>query len=99
MGTYAILVVVGVAAFLITEWRNSEFEDDFAMVKTVAPREMIGKSLAEGGVWSRHGITVVGIKRPGEDFTYATQDTVIRAGDLLIVSGRIQQVEAFADHT
>jgi trk system potassium uptake protein TrkA len=76
-----------------------KFEDDFAMVKTAAPRDMIDKRLSECLVRKKHGITVVGIKRVGEDFTYATQDSVIRAGDILIVSGPINQVEAFADRT
>ncbi|GEL19567.1 potassium channel family protein [Pseudonocardia asaccharolytica] len=74
-----------------------KFEDDFAMVKTAAPREIVGRTLADSGVRSRHGITVVGIKRLGQPFTYATEETVIQPGDLLIVSGRIHQVEAFAD--
>lgn len=76
-----------------------KFEDDFALVKTAAPRDLVGKTLAEARVRSRHGITVVGIKRLGQPFTYATQDTVIEPGDLLIVSGRVHEVEAFADRT
>lgn len=74
-----------------------KFEDDFAMVKTAPPHELIGKSLGASGVRARHGITVVGVKRRGEPFTYATQDTVLQPGDLIIVSGRIHEVEAFAD--
>lgn len=75
------------------------FEDDFAMVKTAAPAGLVGQSLAQGEVRRKHRITVVGIKRHGEDFTYATQDTVVHAGDLLIVSGRIDDVEEFANRT
>jgi trk system potassium uptake protein len=74
-----------------------EFEDDFAMVKTAAPGDILGRPLSATGVRTRDRITVVGVKRPGADFTYATQDTVVRAGDLLIVSGKINDVEAFAD--
>ncbi|WP_244945559.1 TrkA C-terminal domain-containing protein [Couchioplanes caeruleus] len=37
------------------------------------------------------------IKRPGEDFTYATADTIVYAGDILIVAGKIRHVEAFAN--
>ena len=76
-----------------------EFEDDFAMVKTTAPRDIVGRPLSETGVRSRDKITVVGVKRPGEDFTYATENTVLHAKDLLIVSGKIDDVEAFADRT
>ncbi|MDN5920726.1 MAG: hypothetical protein L0I76_37430 [Pseudonocardia sp.] len=75
------------------------FEDDFAKVKTLAPRDIVDQTLAESDVRKKHEITVVGIKRRGEEFTYAAQDTVVRAGDLLIVSGRINDVEAFANRT
>ncbi len=76
-----------------------EFEDDFAMVKTAAPREVLDRPLSVSGVRTRHGITVVAVKRPGEEFTYATPDTVVHRDDVLIVSGRINQVEAFANLT
>lgn len=76
-----------------------EFEDDFAMVKTVAPAELVDRPLGETGLRTRHGITVVGVKRPGEAFTYATQDTELNRGDVIIVSGRIDQVESFANRT
>ena len=76
-----------------------KFEDDFAMVKTIAPQDIVGRSLSESGVRRAFGITVVGVKRRGEEFTYATQDTVVRTGDVLIVSGRIDAVEAFANRT
>jgi trk system potassium uptake protein TrkA len=74
-----------------------EFEDDFAMVKTTAPAGIVGRTLAQSAVRNRHGITVVGIKRIGQPFTYATEQTVIEPGDLLIVSGSVHQVESFAD--
>lgn len=76
-----------------------EFEEDFAMVKTIAPGEILDRPLSASGVRARHGITVVAVKRPGEEFTYATPDTVVHRGDVLIVSGRINQVEAFANLT
>ena len=56
-----------------------EFEDDFAMVKTAAPREILDRPLSASGVRARHGITVVAVKRPAEEFTYATPDTVCTA--------------------
>jgi trk system potassium uptake protein len=74
-----------------------EFEDDFAMVKTSPPPDVVGRPLSETAVRNRDRITVVGVKRPGEAFTYATENTVLQAQDLLIVSGKIDDVEAFAD--
>jgi trk system potassium uptake protein TrkA len=74
-----------------------EFEDDFALVKTVAPEDSVGMPLCDSTLRTRHGITVVGVKRPGEDFTHATPDTVLHRGDVLIVSGRVEEVESFAN--
>jgi trk system potassium uptake protein len=74
-----------------------EFDEDFAMAETAAPREIQGRPLSDTGVRTRHHVTVVAIKRPGQSFTYATEDTVVKEGDLLIVSGRIEDVEAFAN--
>ncbi|NGN67706.1 TrkA family potassium uptake protein [Streptomyces sp. A7024] len=76
-----------------------EFDDDYALVKTVAPESATGIPLGESRVRSHHGITVVGIKRPGQDFTYATAETVIEKGDVIIVTGRTHDVEAFAELT
>ena len=73
-----------------------EFDDDFAIVKTRPPREALDKTLAESALRTRHGITVVGVKRPRQDFTYAKPDTLVVEGDLLIVSGPTGKVEQFA---
>jgi trk system potassium uptake protein len=73
-----------------------EFEDGFAIVKTRAPAEAFGRSLGDCKLRSKYGVMVVGVKRPQEDFTYATADTVIERGDLLIVSGPTVAVETFA---
>lgn len=73
-----------------------EFEDGFAIVKTGAPAEAFGRTLGESGLRSKYGVTVVGVKRRHEDFTYATAETVVERGDLLIVSGPTQMVERFA---
>ncbi|MFI0827566.1 TrkA C-terminal domain-containing protein [Streptomyces roseolus] len=46
---------------------------------------------------SRHGVTVVGIKCPGEDFTFATAETVVAKGDIIVVTGKTRAVEAFTE--
>ncbi|MEU0118846.1 TrkA family potassium uptake protein [Streptomyces bobili] len=74
-----------------------EFEDDFAMVKTNPPADIVGLPLADSGVRSRYGITVVAIKRAGQDFTYATADTVVEADDTIIVAGRTRATERFSE--
>jgi trk system potassium uptake protein TrkA len=76
-----------------------EFDDDYAMIKTLAPAEAVGQPLSTSALRSKYDITVVAIKRPGEDFTYATADTVIHRKDILIVAGRTRAVERFAAQT
>ena len=73
-----------------------EFDDGFAIVKTRTPQEAAGKTLRDSALRSKHGITVVGVKRARMDFTYATPDTMIEAGDLLIISGPTELAEKFA---
>lgn len=73
-----------------------EFEDGFAIAKTRAPKECFDRSLGEAALRTRYGVTVVGVKRPNEDFAYARPETAVRAGDILIVSGPMEAVERFA---
>ena len=73
-----------------------EFDDDFAIVKMYPPKPIRGLPLSESKVRGKYGITVVGIKSPGKDFTYATPETVISNHDLVIVSGNSVDIEKFA---
>jgi trk system potassium uptake protein len=76
-----------------------EFDDGFAIIKMQSPRESWGRTLAESALRSKYGVTVVGVKRRGQDFTYAQADTVVNSGDLLIVAARTEAAERFAAHT
>ncbi|WP_168625825.1 MULTISPECIES: TrkA family potassium uptake protein [unclassified Cryobacterium] len=73
-----------------------EFDDDFAMVKMYPPKPVRGMPLSESNIRKKYGITIVGVKSPGQDFTYATAETVITNRDLIIVSGKSQKIEEFA---
>ena len=76
-----------------------EFDDGFAIAKTRSPASAHNRTLAESGLRSAYGVTVVGVKRSGEDFTYAIPESVVQPGDLLIVAGRTDQVQRFAAAT
>jgi len=76
-----------------------EFDDGFAIAKVRAPAEAVGRSLAEAALRTRYGVTVVGVKRAGEDFTYALPDTVVPRKSLLIVAGPTDQIQRFAATT
>ena len=73
-----------------------EFDDDFAIVKMYPPKPIRGMPLGESAVRRKYGITVVGVKSPGKEFTYATAETVVSNHDLIIVSGNSGDIERFA---
>jgi trk system potassium uptake protein TrkA len=74
-----------------------EFDDGFAIVKMHPPDCIRDLPLGESGVRSKYGVTVVGVKEHGEDFTHATPETVVSSGCLVIVSGPRDKVEKFAE--
>jgi trk system potassium uptake protein len=76
-----------------------EFDDGFSIARTMAPAESHDRTLGESALRTRYGITVVGVKRPGKDFTYARPETDVHRGDQLIVSGATDLVERFCATT
>jgi trk system potassium uptake protein TrkA len=70
-----------------------EFEDGYAIVKMAPPRETIGFTLAQSQIRGKYGVTVVGVKAPGEDFTHAVPETKVTAQHTLIVSGPSELIE------
>lgn len=76
-----------------------ELDAGFALVETLVPREAHGKTLLEAGLRAKYDVTVVCIKPRGETFTYATPDTMMNEGDILLVAGETKHVERFANAT
>lgn len=73
-----------------------EFDDQFSIARTLAPRETWGKTLAESSPRTTHGVTVVGVKRLGADFEHARPETLVERHDQLIISGPTDKVERFS---
>lgn len=73
-----------------------EFDDQYAIVKVLPPADAVGKTLAESNLRRRYGVTVVGTKRVGRDFVYATPETVVTGDDVLVVAGQTKKLEQFA---
>jgi trk system potassium uptake protein TrkA len=74
-----------------------ELDPAFAIVETSAPKELVGRTLAAAEVRKRYGITVVCVKPGGGSFTYATPETVVAEGDILVVAGEKRRAEAFGE--
>ena len=76
-----------------------EFDDGFAIAMVRAPLVAVGRTLADVGLRTRYAVTVVGVKRPGEDFVYARPDTTVPPKAVLIVAGTTDKVQQFAADT
>jgi trk system potassium uptake protein TrkA len=60
------------------------------------PLETRGFTLAEAQIRAKYGVTVVGVKSPGKDFTHAVPSTKVSAHDVIVVSGETALLERFA---
>ena len=76
-----------------------EISNGFALVTTRPHAAMVGKSLAESSVRSRHGVTVTAVLPAGGSWSYTTGETVIAADDTLLVTGPTRKAEAFSQLT
>jgi trk system potassium uptake protein TrkA len=76
-----------------------QLDPGFALVETRVPKELVGKTLAQAEVRKRYGITVVCVKPEGGSFTYATPETIVNVGDILVVAGETKRAEAFGELT
>ena len=68
----------------------------FAMAETTVPTEIDGQSLEQARVRSRFDVTIVCVKKPGDDYEPARPETVVEAGDELLVVGEASKVDAFS---
>jgi trk system potassium uptake protein TrkA len=78
----------------ILDW--FQLDENFALVETAVPKQLVGSTLAASRIRERYNVTVVCVKPAGGNFTYATIDTKLAAGDLLVVAGETAATEAFA---
>lgn len=76
-----------------------EMEDHFTIVKMLPPKETIGFTVADLKLPEKYGITLIGVKSPGQPFEYTNPQTQINTGDVLIVSGETSLLEAFANRS
>jgi trk system potassium uptake protein TrkA len=73
-----------------------EIGNDFSLVKMTPPKSIVGLSLAESGIRTKAGVTVVAVRKLGGSWTYTTADTVIAEGDTLLVGGPTGKAESFS---
>ena len=72
-----------------------QLDEDFVMAKTEAPASFEGKTLSEMQFRSLHGVTIVATRKERESYLPSFPETVLNAGDVMIVAGRTKNVEEF----
>jgi len=73
-----------------------EVDKGYALVKAGAPSVLLGKRLGDTGLRAAYGVTIAAFKRDAETWRNADADTVLQAGDTILVAGSTASAESFA---
>lgn len=75
-----------------------EVADDWVLAKTRPPKEFVGVPLGQSSMRQKRRVTVVSVKaQSSERFCHAGNDTVLSYGDVILVAGHPDDVEAFVE--
>jgi len=74
-----------------------QVDDDFAIAEIRPPKELVGVPLGHTGIRSKYGTTVVAVKPSGGQFSNAAADTELIHEDVILVTGRLKDLERFAN--
>lgn len=66
---------------------------DYSIVELIAPGELTGKTLAEGAVRMKHGVTVLAIRRGNDVIISPGAKQLIEEGDVLVIVGRNERLK------
>jgi trk system potassium uptake protein TrkA len=73
-----------------------EIAPGYAMVKAPAPSSIQGKPLGATGLRRSHGVTIAAFQHGDDPWDNADNQTVLEAGDTILVVGKTRDAEAFA---
>lgn len=73
-----------------------EVDPGYALVKAAAPAELLGKRLGDTGLRAAYGVTIAAFRRGAEQWRNADADTMLQAGDTILVVGPTASAESFA---
>lgn len=73
-----------------------EVDRGYALVKASAPSVLLGKRLGDTGLRHSYGVTIAAFKRDSELWKNADADTILEAGDTILVVGPTSSAENFA---
>ncbi|WP_370333467.1 TrkA family potassium uptake protein [Mycolicibacterium hippocampi] len=70
-----------------------QVDEDFAIAKVRPAHCFVGMPLSETRMRSKYHVTVVAVKSRGGEFTYATAETELTYDDLILISGRVKDID------
>lgn len=74
-----------------------EIEGPYSVVKVLTPYAVCGRTIAEADVHGRYGVSVIGVKNPGEEFQYGSNDIVMKHNGEIIILGSQKQIDRFIE--
>lgn len=72
-----------------------ELEGAYNVVKIHTPAQFVGYTIGDAKIHDRYGVTIVGVKSPGHEFQYASNDLELHRNDELIIMGKQDQIDHF----
>lgn len=88
MGRRVAHQVKGAADFI-------EVDSNYAIIKTTPNAHIIGERLGDTEIRKRFGVTIMAVKRGGEDWVNADSNTVLEPADEILVAGPSKKAEQF----
>ena len=74
-------------------------DNDFVMVKAQVPESFHNQTLAELKVRTNYGVTVVAVTKGDGKYQPAFPETVLEAGDQIVVAGQVEPLDQFCQLT
>ncbi len=73
-------------------------DDGFVLAEIEVPKMYDQVQVSQTAVSEDFDVTIVSLKRAGRSFSHAAPSTVLTAGDVAFIAGRVDDVERFAKH-
>ena len=90
-----ILQRIGARHIINAETDYIELEGAYNVVKIHTPAQFVGYTIGDAKIHDRYGVTIVGVKSPGHEFQYASNDLELHRNDELIIMGKQDQIDHF----
>lgn len=74
-----------------------QVDTDFAIAKIRPPKSFVGMPLGQTNLRSKYHVTVVAVQSAGQDYTSTTEQTELGHDDIILISGRVKDIDRFVN--